>query len=236
MASRALRSSAIGVTYIARQFGVQVNADAVEDAIQRGTLTKPKDFSNYFFDQGVLVKIRKFGPRELLDKKYIYPCVGIMKDGRSFILAGADTRDGDNQAKIIAIDPMDPTAQPERFSLSEFVGDWSGQIVLISRSSGEASKDRVFDWKWFLPELYRFKGIMAMTFIVSLIVHALGVAPIIYIQISLDKVLGYQAVSTLYVLTAAIVIALIFSGLLNYGRDYVINYISTKTYTFNHQI
>ncbi|HIB20556.1 MAG TPA: ATP-binding cassette domain-containing protein, partial [Rhodospirillales bacterium] len=113
------------------------------------------------------------------------------------------------------------------FDIKEFVDTWSGQIVLVSRSSGEASKDRIFDWKWFLPELYRFKGIMAMTFIVSLIVHALGVAPIIYIQISLDKVLGYQAMSTLYVLTGAIVLALIFSGLLSYGRDYVINYIAT---------
>ncbi|MEE2745937.1 MAG: ABC transporter transmembrane domain-containing protein, partial [Pseudomonadota bacterium] len=92
---------------------------------------------------------------------------------------------------------------------------------------GEASKDRIFDWKWFLPELYRFKGIMAMTFVVSLIIHALGVAPIIYIQISLDKVLGYGAMSTLYVLTGAIILALIFNGLLTYGRDYVINYIST---------
>ena len=227
MTSRAFRSSAIGVTYIARQFGVQVNADAVEEAIQRGALTKLKDFSNYFFDYGVLVKIRKFSAPELTDKKYIYPCVGIMKDGRSYILAGADTRDGNDQAKIIAIDPMDPTAQPERFDIKEFVDTWSGQIVLVSRSSGEDSKDRIFDWKWFLPELYRFKGIMAMTFIVSLIVHALGVAPIIYIQISLDKVLGYQAMSTLYVLTGAIVLALIFSGLLNYGRDYVINYIAT---------
>ena len=67
---------------------------------------------------------------------------------------------------------------------------------------------------------------MAMTFIVSLIIHGLGVAPIIYIQISLDKVLGYQAVSTLYVLTAAIVLALLFCGVITYGRDYVINYIS----------
>ena len=96
MTSRAFRSSAIGVTYIARQFGVQVNADAVEEAIQRGTLTKLKDFSNYFFDHGVLVKIRKFSASELREKKYIYPCVGIMKDGRSYILAGADTRDGND--------------------------------------------------------------------------------------------------------------------------------------------
>ena len=49
-----------------------------------------------------------------------------------------------------------------------------------------------------------------------------------YIQISLDKVLGYQAVSTLYVLTAGIVLALLFGGIITYGRDYVINYISTS--------
>ena len=227
MSSRAFRSSAISVTYIARQFGIQVNADAVEEAIQRGSLSSPKDFGHYFFDHGVLVKVRKFKTTELIEKKYIYPCVAIMKDGRSFILAGTDVKEGIDQSKVIAIDPMDPTAQPERMGFPEFVDAWSGQIVLVSRSSGEASKDRVFDWKWFLPELYRFKGIMATTFIVSLIVHALGVAPIIYIQISLDKVLGYQAMSTLYVLTGAIVLALIFNGLLVFGRDYVINHIST---------
>ena len=226
VSSRAIRSSAIGVTYVARQFGVQVTADAVEDALQRGTLTSIKDFEHYFFEHGVTVKLRKFSPAELLEKKYIFPCIGLMKDGRSLILAGSDFRDGADQPKITAVDPMDPTAKAERHGLKEFLDDWSGQIVLVSRSSGEAAKDRIFDWKWFLPELWRFKGIMAMTFIVSLIIHGLGVAPIIYIQISLDKVLGYQAVSTLYVLTAAIVLALLFCGVITYGRDYVINYIS----------
>ena len=225
--SRAFRSSAIAVTYIARQFGVQINVDAVTDAVERSGLSTPKDFINYFYQFGVSVKLRKFKPAELIEKKYIYPCVGVMKDGRSLILAGVDVSD-QTQPKMIAIDPLDPTAKAERINALEFQNSWSGQIVLASRSSGEASKDRDFDWKWFLPELWKFKGIMAMTFIVSLIIHALGVAPIIYIQISLDKVLGYQAVSTLYVLTSAIVLALLFGGIITYGRDYVINYISTN--------
>ncbi|MFL2783315.1 MAG: peptidase domain-containing ABC transporter [Rhodospirillales bacterium] len=224
--SRAFRSSAIAVTYISRQFGVQINVDAVTDAVERSGLSTPKDFINYFYQFGVSVKLRKFKPADLIEKKYIYPCVGVMKDGRSLILAGVDVSD-QAQPKMIAIDPLDPTAKAERINALEFQKSWSGQIVLATRSSGEASKDREFDWKWFLPELWRFKGIMAMTFIVSLIIHALGVAPIIYIQISLDKVLGYQAVSTLYVLTSAIVLALLFGGIITYGRDYVINYIST---------
>ena len=180
--SRAFRSSAIAVTYIARQFGVQINVDAVTDAVERSGLSTPKDFINYFYQFGVSVKLRKFKPAELIEKKYIYPCVGVMKDGRSLILAGVDVSD-QTQPKMIAIDPLDPTAKAERINALEFQNSWSGQIVLASRSSGEASKDREFDWKWFLPEFWRFKGIMAMTFIVSLIIHALGVAPIIYLSL-----------------------------------------------------
>ena len=225
--SISVRSSAISVVFIARQFGVPVNADAVEEAIKSGALANTKDFANYFFKQGVLARQGKLAFKDLLTKKYIFPCVSIMKDGRSFILIGVDATSGNDKAEIIAIDPMDPTAKPTRISLSEFIDGWSGQVVLVSRSSGEAAKDRAFDWKWFLPELYRFKGIMAVTFLISLILHGTALAPIIYIQIALDKVLGYEAMSTLYVLTSGVVLVLIFNGFLTYGRDYVINHIST---------
>ena len=227
MKSRSLRSSAISVAFIARQFGIRVNADALETQIKNGSLSTTKDFENYFFRQGVLIKLRKMGVADLIEKKYIFPCAGVMADGRSYILIGVDAREGIEKAKVIAINPMDPTAQPERIDLTVFEDSWSKQVVLVSRSSGEGAKDRTFDWKWFLPELYRFKGIMAVAFVVALIGHAVGIAPIIYIQISLDKVLGYEAMSTLYVLTAGVVLLLLFNGILHYGRDYVIEHIST---------
>ena len=71
MSNRAFRSSAIAVTYIARQFGVQINVDAVADAVERSGLSTPKQFADYFYDFGVNVKLRKFKPIELVEKKYI---------------------------------------------------------------------------------------------------------------------------------------------------------------------
>ena len=227
MRSRSLRTSAISIAFIARQFGVRVNSDALEEQIKGGFLSSTKDFENYFFKQDVLIKLRKLNLEDLIEKKYIFPCASIMEDGASLILIGVDAREGFDKAKIITIDPLDPTAEPERLDLNIFNNKWSGQAVLVSRSSGEGAKDRTFDWKWFLPELYRFKGIMAVAFIVAIIGHAVGIAPIIYIQISLDKVLGYEAMSTLYVLTAGVVLLLLFNGVLAYGRDYVIEHIST---------
>ncbi len=227
MKDRSLRSSAISVAFIARQFGVRVNSDALEEQIKNRSLSSTKDFEDYFFRQGVLIKLRKLKISDLLEKKYIFPCAGILNNGRSYILIGIDAREGKELAKVVVIDPMDPTAKPERIDLDTFTETWSGQIVLVSRSSGEGAKDRTFDWRWFLPELYRFKGIMAIAFVVAIIGHAVGIAPIIYIQISLDKVLGYEAMSTLYVLTAGVVLLLLFNGILAYGRDYVIEHIST---------
>ena len=90
------------------------------------------------------------------------------------------------------------------------------------------SQDRIFDWTWFIPELYRFKGLLSLTLIAAIITHILGLAPIVFIQISLDKVLNYGAVSTLYILIIGVCSALVFSGILSYVRDYVINFISTS--------
>ena len=79
---------------------------------------------------------------------------------------------------------------------------------------------------WFYPEFSRFKWVLALTFFISLLLHTLSLSPIIYIQITLDKVLGYGATETLYVLTAGVVLTLIFNGILGFVKDYIIQHIS----------
>ena len=76
------------------------------------------------------------------------------------------------------------------------------------------AQDRFFDWSWFLPELLRHKWLLFVTALTSVIVHLIGLAPIVFIQISFDKVIGYGAVSTLYILAAAVIMVLIFGGIL----------------------
>ena len=121
------------------------------------------------------------------------------------------------------MDVFASTLAPKDIELSEFLKTWTGSIVLIGRKTDVPSMDRSFDYDWFLPELMRFKWLFAMAFLMSLILHSIAFAPIIFIQISLDKVVGYQATATLYVLTVGVFLALIFSGIMGYLRDYIVH-------------
>jgi len=218
----------MGITFIARQFGKRINADYVEYSLEQGGITNSKEVSDFFAKQGVLTKPRRCGLKDLLERRYLYPCVGLMKSGQAVILIGVENVDGADPTQILSIDPLDPTAQVQKAEPEEFLKTWSKKIILVALGDGNESLDRPFDWAWFLPEFRRFSGTLVLLFIMSLLIHALGVAPIIYIQIALDKVLGYQATSTLYVLTGGMVVALLFLAALNYSRDYVIHHISSR--------
>ncbi|MBT5155668.1 MAG: peptidase domain-containing ABC transporter [Gammaproteobacteria bacterium] len=226
-ASRTIRSSCLAVTFIARQFGVRINADFVENTLKNGDLSNSKDFTDFFARQGILTKARKTKFSDLEEKGYLFPCVGVMKTGQALILIAAKASEDGKSTHILTIDPVDPTAEVRRYEASEFAEKWAKKIIIVSPKSETASMDRAFDWSWFYPELSRFKGALFFTFIISVLVHALGIAPIIFIQISLDKVLGYEAVGTLYVLTGAVTIALLFLGVLGFVRDYVVNHVTS---------
>ena len=223
--TRVMRSSALAVTFIARQFGVRINADAVEQALDHGVLSNSKEFDNFFSDHHVLTKPRKANGSDLLEKRYLYPCVGVMRSGQAQILVGTKKDASNSNDLILYIDPIDPTAQLQEEPLSQFLEKWGQKIIIVAPKSETASLDREYGWGWFFPELARFKGALFFTFIISILVHALGITPIIFIQIALDKVLGYQATDTLYVLTAGAIIALLFLGVLGFFRDYIVNHI-----------
>jgi len=150
-----------------------------------------------------------------------------LRDGSARILISCKSS-AKNVVEFQSIDPLDPTNKITVETETEFKRNWAGSVYLISSETSIASQDRIFDWTWFIPELYRFKGLLALTFIAAILTAILGLAPIVFIQISLDKVLNFGAVSTLYILVMGVCAALIFNGILGYVRDYVINFISTS--------
>ena len=150
-----------------------------------------------------------------------------MRDGTSKILINCSLN-SDDVFEIQSIDPLDPTNKVVSETETDFRKTWNGSVYLVSRETGVSSQDRIFDWTWFIPEIYRFKGLLGLTLIAAVLTHLLGLAPIVFIQISLDKVLNYGAVSTLTILVMGVTAALIFNGILGFVRDYVVNFISTS--------
>ena len=224
---RSLRSGALGVIAIARQFGVRITADAIEGALEQGNIKSPKDLEKTLAGLGVTAQFRRVKSQNFKDKLYYYPCVALFNDGTARIVVNPIKNEGEPSA-FVCIDPLDPSSAIETVTEADFFGAWTGLIILVSKQTGLETQDRFFDWRWFLPELSRYKWLLAITAFTSVIVHLIGLAPIIFIQVSFDKVLGYGAISTLYIFAAGVVLAIIFGGILTYSRDYIINFIATS--------
>jgi ATP-binding cassette subfamily B protein len=224
---RSVRSGALGVIAIARQFGVRITADAIESALAQENIKKPKDLEKILAGLGVTARFRRPKFKNFQDNLYYYPCVALFKDGTARIVVDPGKKEGE-PSTFTCIDPLDPVSATEILTEGDFLRLWTGLIILVSKRTGIEAQDRIFGWPWFLPELLRHKWLLFITILTSVIVHLIGLAPIIFIQISFDKVLGYGAISTLYVLAIAVILALIFGGILNCLRDYIINFIATS--------
>ena len=227
MDTRVLRSLSLSAIALARQFGVRITAEQLEEKISRGEVSTIRELSSTFKDQGIKLQFLKPNFQTLASRSYYFPCVAIMRDGTSKILINCSLN-SDDVFEIQSIDPLDPTNKVVVETETDFKKTWNGSVYLVSRETGVSSQDRIFDWTWFIPEIYRFKGLLGLTLIAAVLTHLLGLAPIVFIQISLDKVLNYGAVSTLTILVMGVTAALIFNGILGFVRDYVVNFISTS--------
>ena len=221
-----LRSVSAGSCLLSKQYGINITSDAVENKLQTGQLTDFSSLEKFFMASGVKLNLIKFKKQELSTKAYILPAIAAMNNGTSNIVTSIRPSQDGNTTILQYLDPLNPSGKIEEISLDKFLKNWSGRFITVSRSIGHQTKDKFFNVAWFYPEFYRFRWVLFLTFIISLLLHTLSLSPIIYIQITLDKVLGYGATETLYVLTAGVVLALIFNGILTFVKNYIIQYIA----------
>ena len=227
MNSKTLRSLSLGAITLSQQFGIRITAEQLEQKISRGQIVSERELKNSLGEQSIKLQRLKPKFKTFLSRSYYFPCLALMRDGTVKIIVSSG-KNSEGLTEVQSMDPLDPANKISIEDDNTFKQNWAGSIYLISKETGISSQDRMFDWTWFIPEFYRFKGLLALTLIAAIITHILGLAPIVFIQISLDKVLNYGAVSTLYILIIGVCSALIFSGILSYVRDYVINFISTS--------
>ena len=220
-----LRSVSVGSCLLARQYGFNVTLDAVESKFESGDLNNFSDLKSFFNASGIEINLLRINKNDLEKRSYIFPSIAIL-NGENAVIITSLKRDADGILKVQYIDPLDPTGNIEEQEVNTFLDQWTTRLVTVSRYTGHFSKDKFFDMSWFYPEFYRFKWVLVLTFFISLLLHTLSLSPIIYIQITLDKVLGYGATETLYVLTAGVVLTLIFNGILGFVKDYIIQHIS----------
>ncbi len=212
------------VSLTTRRHGVYINREEVEKKFPEGDPPKTtRELNAFLAEKKLEANPINISIDDFKDKHFVFPCAVPFTNGQSIIALSVLKKDDDYFIKYL--DPLDPQARQQEVGINEFEKLWKNIVISVNALRGIESKERPFDVKWFLPELWKCRYMLLCAFIISILLNILSFTPIIFIQIALDKVVGYKAVSTLYVLTAGVVVALLFNAIVGFVRDYIFNYI-----------
>jgi subfamily B ATP-binding cassette protein HlyB/CyaB len=111
---------------------------------------------------------------------------------------------------------------------AEFEQAWSGRLVLLSRRASLTSLPDVFDLRWFISAVHRYRRIIGEVLIASFFLQLLGLVSPLAFQVVVDKVLVHRSLSTLDVLMIGLIIVATFEVLLGALRTYVFSQTTNK--------
>ena len=212
------------VSLTTRRHGVYIKREEVEKKFPEDDPPKTtRELNSFLAERKLEASLINISIDDFKDKNFVFPCAVPLMNGESIIALSVLKKEEDYFIKFL--DPLDPQARQQEVGINEFEKLWKNIVISVNAQRGVESKERPFDLKWFLPELWKCRYLLLCAFIISILLNILSFTPIIFIQISLDKVVGYKAVSTLYVLTAGVVVALLFNAIVGFIRDYIFNYI-----------
>lgn len=167
-----------------------------------------------------------------------YPIVARLKNGNWVVFSGI-RREGE-RAEIAVYDPLSSQAGFLFIDQSALEAAWDGEVVLIKRRYSWMSESQPFGLAWFIPEILRQKRVFGDVALASVVIHVIGFAVPIFMQITIDKVLLHQSLTTLEVIGIGAVAAILFDAFLGYLRGFLLLHASSKidirvaAHTFGH--
>ncbi len=114
-----------------------------------------------------------------------------------------------------------------------FARDYAGEAFLL-QVAGEPLQDpdvpetRGFGFRWFVPELLKYRCIWRDVLLASLALQLLALATPLCTQVIIDKVIVHRTTSTLIVVGIALAIFTLFSSLLSWARQTLLHHTGNR--------
>ncbi len=187
---------------------------------------------------GLTARAARLGWDSLIGLGLAFPAIVLLDNGNAVIVSGR--LDEADEARLAVVDPLAPQAGAMAIDRERFEKAWSGTVVLLKRRYSLGDADQPFGLRWFIPEILRQRRLFTEIGVMALVLNALALAVPIFFQIVIDKVLVHHSLSTLYVVGAGVLLALVFEAALGFLRSYFLLYATTRidirlvTRTFSH--
>lgn len=174
--------------------------------------------------EGLKAETRKLTWDRLDRFQKLTPLLASLDTGDWFVVlqVGETARGSNGESQILLFNPRVPEANLFSVSREEFTAHWTGDVVLLKRIHKLDDTDRRFGLGWFVPEFWRQRDLLRNVVLAALCMHVLALAVPIFFQIVIDRVLIYLSISTLVVIGAGVVLAILFDATFSWLRGYFI--------------
>ena len=160
----------------------------------------------------------------LKSRAFTHPLLLILSNANVVILMGI-RRDGPEEAAIS--DPLFRDGAVFFLPRAELESAWRGEALLITPLAPSVD-DAKFGFSWFTSKLLAERRLLRDVVAGALVMHLIALAVPIFFQLLVDKVVPNQAFATLYMITAGVIILILFDGGFNYLRNYLLSFITRK--------
>jgi ATP-binding cassette, subfamily B, bacterial HlyB/CyaB len=188
---------------------------------------------------GLRAKTAKIDWQALVHLGEAFPAMVQLANGNWVVVAGVGG--GSEDPCVSVIDPLaDRRDEPLLVSEEQFCTNWHGDVLLVKQDQKRATSEKTFGFRWFVPELLRERRLFVDVAVAAILLYGLGLVVPIFFQLVIDKVLVHESFTTLYVLAAGAIVALIFDAIFSFLRRYLMLYATNKvdirvaTKTFGH--
>jgi subfamily B ATP-binding cassette protein HlyB/CyaB len=169
------------------------------------------------------------------------PAILRLKNGNAVLLTGIDGRDDDRVATLY--DPAVGEATPLRLPIERLLAAATGEALLIRRDQPKDpdSADHPtgkFGLGWLANALWREGRGLRDIALAAAMMSILALAPAVFWQLIVDRVLAHRSLATLNVLVAGIAVVIAADALFGYARRTLLLYATARidarlsTFTF----
>jgi ATP-binding cassette, subfamily B, bacterial HlyB/CyaB len=124
---------------------------------------------------------------------------------------------------------VNPVTRVDRALPLEELSALSQTAILVSRKLGGAGVDpQIFNIKWFLPSIWRYRRPLGHVLLASFFVQVFALVTPLFFQVVIDKVLSHKSYDTLFVLVGALAALGLFDVALQYLRTYALSHTTNR--------
>ena len=220
-------SGALGFQILARRLGVELgkpqfaHIEGIDD-----TEINPNQIKLLAKKHEIVCKAIKTNLTGLEKACKIQPVLCRLKTGRYIILVKVDQND--NNAQVTILDPSDTQPRPKTIEAQDFLKSWGNQSLIFQKSKKLARENNEISLGAVLDDLFENKIVIIQLFIIITFLNIFALSPIIFLIIVLDKVVNFEAYSTLYVVASGVILAHIFNLLLSRLKTNIMSLSASK--------